>query len=41
VLVGLISNALVVMNVNPFIRDVVIGLITIIAVTIGSMNDRK
>ena len=40
-LVGLISNALVVMNVNPFIRDVVIGMITIIAVTIGSMDERK
>ncbi|MEW5814982.1 MAG: ribose ABC transporter permease, partial [Spirochaetota bacterium] len=32
VLVGVISNALIIMNVNPYVRDVVIGLIIIAAV---------
>lgn len=31
-LIGLLSNALVIMNVNPFIRNIAIGAITIIAV---------
>ncbi len=32
VLIGLLSNALVIMNVNPFIRNIAIGAVTIIAV---------
>ncbi len=41
-LVGLISNALIIMNVNPYVRDVVIGLIVISAVTISQFTgDRE
>lgn len=41
-LVGLISNALIIMNVNPYVRQVVLGLIIIIAVTIGQLtSDRE
>lgn len=35
VLIGLISNALIIMNVNPYLRQVVLGAIIIVAVTIG------
>ena len=35
VLVGLIGNALIIMNVNPYVRQVVLGVIIIGAVTIG------
>ncbi len=35
VLIGLIGNALIIMNVNPYVRDVVIGAIIIGAVTIS------
>jgi len=41
VLIGLIGNALVIMNVNPFLRDVVIGLIIIGAVTIGQITSER
>jgi len=41
VLVGIIGNALVIMNVNPYVRDVVIGLIIIIAVSIGQFSTQK
>jgi ribose transport system permease protein len=41
VLIGLIGNALVVMNVNPFFRDVVIGLIIVAAVTINEVTAEK
>lgn len=41
VLIGLIGNALVIMNVNPFLRDVVIGLIIIGAVTIGQLTGER
>ncbi len=41
VLIGLIGNALVIMSVNPFLRDVVIGLITIAAVTIGQLTAER
>lgn len=41
VLIGLIGNALVIMNVNPYLRDVVIGLIIIAAVTISRMTSRR
>jgi ribose transport system permease protein len=41
VLIGLIGNALVIMSVNPFLRDVVIGLITIAAVTIGQLTSER
>jgi ribose transport system permease protein len=41
VLIGLIGNALVIMRVNPFLRDVVIGLITIAAVTIGQLTSER
>jgi ribose/xylose/arabinose/galactoside ABC-type transport system permease subunit len=40
-LVGLISNALIIMNVNPFARDVVIGLIIVAAVTVGEVSGRR
>ena len=41
VLIGLIGNALVIMNVNPYLRDVVIGLIIITAVTISRVTSRR
>jgi len=41
VLIGLIGNALVIMNVNPYVRDVVIGLIIIFAVSIGQFSTQK
>ncbi len=41
ILIGLIGNALVIMNVNPFLRDVVIGLITIGAVTVGQLSSER
>ncbi|MBP8933518.1 MAG: ABC transporter permease [Candidatus Atribacteria bacterium] len=41
VLIGLIGNALVIMNVNPYLRDVVIGLIIITAVTISRVTGRR
>jgi ribose/xylose/arabinose/galactoside ABC-type transport system permease subunit len=41
-LIGLISNALIIMNVNPYVRQVVLGLIIIVAVTIGQLtSDRE
>ena len=41
VLVGLIGNALIIMNVNPYARQVVLGLIIIVAVSIGQrIGDR-
>ncbi|NPV54475.1 MAG: ABC transporter permease [Firmicutes bacterium] len=41
VLIGLISNSLVIMNVTPFLRGLVIGLVTIAAVTGGSLSDSR
>jgi ribose transport system permease protein len=41
VLIGLIGNALVVMNVNPHMRDVVIGLIIVTAVTINQVTAQR
>lgn len=41
VLIGLIGNALVIMNVNPYLRDVVIGLIIITAVTVSHLSERE
>jgi ribose transport system permease protein len=35
VLIGLIGNALIIMSVNPYARQVVLGLIIVVAVTIG------
>jgi ribose/xylose/arabinose/galactoside ABC-type transport system permease subunit len=40
-LIGLISNSLIIMNVNPYVRDVVIGLIIISAVTISQMTGER
>ena len=41
-LIGIVGNALVVMNVNPYLRGVAIGLIIIIAVTVSGLSeDRK
>lgn len=40
-LIGLVGNALVVMNVNPYLRGVAIGLIIIIAVTVSGLSDRR
>jgi len=41
VLIGLIGNALIIMNVNPYIRDVVIGSIIIAAVTISQYTGER
>lgn len=41
VLIGLISNSLVIMNVNPFLRGLVIGLVTIAAVAGGSFSNSR
>lgn len=38
VLIGLISNALIIMNVNPYLRQVALGIIIISAVTIGQFT---
>ena len=40
-LIGLVSNALVIMNINPYARDMVIGLIVIAAVTVGSLTSSR
>jgi ribose transport system permease protein len=40
VLIGLISNSLIIMNVNPFLRGLVIGLVTIAAVTSGYLSNK-
>ena len=40
-LIGLVGNALVVMNINPYLRGVAIGAIIIISVTFGEMSDTK
>ncbi len=41
VLIGLISNALIIMNVNPYARDFVIGLVIILAVALGQLSERQ
>jgi len=41
VLIGIIGNALIIMNVNPYARDVVIGLVIIIAVSISEMSSTR
>lgn len=41
VLIGLLDNALIIMNVNPYMRDVVIGFIIIIAVTISNYTGER
>ena len=40
-LIGLVGNALVVMNINPYLRGVAIGTIIIISVTFGEMSENK
>ncbi|MGA2765483.1 MAG: ABC transporter permease [Spirochaetia bacterium] len=40
-LIGLISNALIIMNVNPYVRDVVIGLIIVAAVTVSELSGQR
>jgi ribose transport system permease protein len=40
-LIGLISNSLIIMNVNPYVRDVVIGFIIISAVTVSQMTGER
>ena len=39
VLIGLIQNALIIMNINPFVRNVVLGLVIIAAVTISQYSE--
>jgi ribose/xylose/arabinose/galactoside ABC-type transport system permease subunit len=34
-LIGLITNALIIVRVNPYARDVVMGLIILVSVTVG------
>ncbi len=41
VLIGLIGNALIIMNVNPYMRQVVLGVIIIAAVTIGQFTGER
>jgi ribose/xylose/arabinose/galactoside ABC-type transport system permease subunit len=41
VLVGLIGNALIIMNVNPYARDLVIGLIIIAAVALSQLSESR
>jgi ribose/xylose/arabinose/galactoside ABC-type transport system permease subunit len=41
VLIGLLGNALIIMNVNPYMRDVVIGLIIVGAVTISHLTSER
>ncbi len=41
VLIGLLGNALIIMNVNPYVRDVVIGSIIIAAVTISHLTSER
>ena len=40
-LIGLISNALIIMNINPYVRQVVIGAIIIVAVSIGQLTGER
>ena len=40
-LIGLVGNALIVMNINPYLRGVAIGAIIIISVTFGEMSEKK
>jgi ribose transport system permease protein len=40
-LIGLISNALVIMSIDPYMRDVIIGAIIIIAVTISQFTSER
>jgi ribose/xylose/arabinose/galactoside ABC-type transport system permease subunit len=39
ILIGLIENALIIMNVNPHVRNVVLGLVIIVAVSIGRYSE--
>ena len=41
VLIGLLGNALIIMNVNPYVRDVVIGAIIIAAVTVSHLTGER
>ncbi len=41
ILIGLLDNALIIMNVNPYMRDVVIGIIIIAAVTISNYTGER
>ena len=41
VLIGLIGNALIILNVNPYVRDIVIGLVIITAVTISQYTSAR
>jgi ribose/xylose/arabinose/galactoside ABC-type transport system permease subunit len=40
-LIGLVGNALVVMNVNPYMRGIAIGIIIIISVTFSGMSEKN
>jgi len=40
-LIGLITNAIIIMNVNPYIRDLVIGLIIVGAVTVSELSGQR
>ncbi len=40
-LIGLVGNALVIMNVNPYMRGIVIGIIIIAAVTISNASGKR
>jgi ribose transport system permease protein len=41
VLIGLLGNALIIMNVNPYLRGVVIGLIIIAAVSVSHLSSDR
>jgi ribose/xylose/arabinose/galactoside ABC-type transport system permease subunit len=40
-LIGLISNALIITRISPYARDVVMGLIVIVAVTVGQYSEER
>ncbi len=40
-LIGLIANALIIMTIDPYMRDVIIGVIIIIAVTISQFTSER
>jgi ribose/xylose/arabinose/galactoside ABC-type transport system permease subunit len=40
-LIGLINNSLIIMNINPYVRTVVLGLIIVVAVSIGQLTGER
>lgn len=40
-LIGLMSDAIVIMNVNPYLHSMAIGIIIVIAVTFSGLSDER